>query len=430
MNLHMPTLTLAMMAAFWLLLVQYTLASRRWLPRGAIRRWANLGLLLFGATAAMAWHVRDPFWVAPLTAALALGSGVMTLVLALLRFMRRRPHHRRLKLAFGAYCVVVTASCVLCPVPLRVALNALAFAAFVLPLVTVVQRYGWHAERALRAVVVALWVLEAVALLRGVHALLQPELFASGILGATPASVAVPYALGLLALLATAFGYVLALQERATLRLRQLAARDPLTGLANRRHFEVCGAAALAQVARSADWLALALIDIDNFKRINDQYGHAAGDAALRHLAQVLRSRLRRGDLLARWGGEEFALLLPATTREGALHVVSGLRAALKANPLPVGDQQALVLTLSIGWLSLPPGQAAPRTEHLMRALDEAMYAVKQDGKDGEREALLDAEPTHDRVPNLAHAEQDTATIDRAIDPAGAAPSPLPSLRC
>lgn len=393
MDIHLPTLALAMKAVFGLLLVQYVLAGQRWLPHGAIRRWAQLGLVLMVATMATAWRNPELAWVTPWTTAMALGIGVMTLVLALLRFLRRRPHQARLKWALVLYCAAVTASSLWCAPPLRTALNSLAFAAYLLPLAISTQRYGWNAERALRAVVVALWVLEAVAIWRGVQALWQPALYGEPITGMVPAAVAVPHFIGLLALLATAYGYLLAAQERAQHRLARMATRDALTGLANRRDFEMRCGVALNQLGRSADPLGLALIDIDNFKRINDHHGHLAGDAALRHMARVLRPRLRRADSLARWGGEEFALLLPATAPDGVLQLVRTLRQALKDQPLRLDDGDPLVLTLSIGWISLPAGVPAPRVEHLMRSLDLAMYAVKQAGKDGEREAQLDLLP-------------------------------------
>jgi diguanylate cyclase (GGDEF)-like protein len=386
-NLHIPTLSIALSAAFGLLLLQYTLAGQRWLPQGEVRGWSLLGLLLLAATGVLSASQLLPPWVAPLTGALALGSGVLALVLALMRFLRQPVHRLRLLLSLVLFAAVALAGALQAQEARRIAWVSLGFAAYLLPLAISVQRHGWQAERALRAVAMLLWLVFAMALLRGVHALVQPERFAT--LDFAPLDVALPFAIGLLALLGVAFGYVLAAQERAHNRLKRLASRDALTGLANRRTYEMRRSRALAQLRRSNDPLGLALIDIDNFKRINDAHGHDVGDAALRHLAAVLKPRLRRPDTLARWGGEEFALLLPATPAGGVLHLMRELRASLKEQPLTLPDGGSLTLTLSIGWICLRGGDAPPASERLMRALDSAMYQVKREGKDGEREALL-----------------------------------------
>lgn len=387
--LHPLSLTLALLGAFGLLLVQYTLAGERWLPRGEIRRWALLGLVLLVTAALVGGSGYLPGWVAALAAALAMGSGVAALVLALLHFLRQPVHHGRLAAGFVAFAgLALVGALALGPAP-RIALTAFGFAALLAPLAVSVQRHGWKAERALRPVVLLLWLAVAMGLLRGVQALTWPEAFDGGFETPMPWPFVLPLLVGLLALLGVAFGYVLAAQERAHNRLKRLASRDALTGLVNRRQYESRRARALAALRRSADPLGLALLDIDDFKRINDTHGHDVGDAALRHLAQVLKPRLRRVDTLARWGGEEFALLLPATPAVGVLQLVRDLRAALKAHPLRLADGQELVLTLSIGWLSLRGGQPPPSTERLMRSLDMALYDVKHAGKDGEREALL-----------------------------------------
>ncbi|MBN8504519.1 MAG: GGDEF domain-containing protein [Burkholderiales bacterium] len=404
MTWHIPSLTLALVSAFGLLLTLYVVAGRRWLPRGEVRGFGLLGLMLLitlAVTAATPWL---PPWVGPLSGALALGCGVLTLVLAFMRFLRQPVQWARLGLAFLVYASMAALGALRDDEAERIALVALAFAAFVLPLAVSVQRHGWQAERALRLVSVMLWALTLLALWRGAHALLQPERFADPT--RAPLDVALPFTLGLLALLGVAFGYVLAAQERAHNRLRHLASRDALTGLVNRRTYETRRARALAQLRRSADPLGLALLDIDDFKRINDEHGHVVGDLALRHLADVLKPRLRRPDTLARWGGEEFALLLPATPAAGVQHLMSELRAALKDKPLKLAKGGELVLTVSIGWIALRGGDTPPASERLMRALDLAMYEVKHNGKDGEREAML-VEPGEETVVPL-HELPDT----------------------
>jgi diguanylate cyclase (GGDEF)-like protein len=111
-------------------------------------------------------------------------------------------------------------------------------------------------------------------------------------------------------------------------QLRRVAATDPLTGLANRASFGAAAEREMALAARDERRLALVLLDLDDFKAVNDTYGHAAGDALLVDLAAAWRAQLRRGDLLARIGGDEFALLMPRTTRDDAVRVLHRLRQA------------------------------------------------------------------------------------------------------
>lgn len=163
-------------------------------------------------------------------------------------------------------------------------------------------------------------------------------------------------------------------------RLRKQATLDPLTGLSNRSHFESLTAHALARSQRDGAPMALMLCDVDHFKRVNDQHGHAAGDGVLVGVAQLLASNLRDGDVLARWGGEEFLALLPASTVDAACATAERIRAAVEATPLrpAEGKEPALHITLSFGVTSVA-GQ-----EDLQAAItraDRALYASKHGGR-------------------------------------------------
>ncbi len=123
---------------------------------------------------------------------------------------------------------------------------------------------------------------------------------------------------------------------------------------------------------------ALLLADIDHFKRLNDTFGHAAGDAALRHVAGVLEKHLRRGDQVARVGGEEFAVILPGTDENGALLLASRLREAVEAAQI-FAEGARLSTSASLGSATWPgDGKAA---DDLQRAADRALYAAKQAGR-------------------------------------------------
>jgi len=161
------------------------------------------------------------------------------------------------------------------------------------------------------------------------------------------------------------------------------ATSDGLTGLANRRHSEE---RLLAEVARSERYetpLAVVLSDIDEFKAANDTYGHAFGDLVLQRFAHVLRETLRDIDVSSRWGGEEFLIVLPGTTLEGAVEAAERIRTAFAALELAAGDATAR-MTASFGVASFVAGVDALE---LVRAADEALYEAKRRGKNRVRAA-------------------------------------------
>jgi len=162
---------------------------------------------------------------------------------------------------------------------------------------------------------------------------------------------------------------------RANAELECLAHQDGLTGLANRRAVDLALEKAIAQHRRHGRELGVLLADLDHFKRINDTHGHEAGDQVLRAFGECLRGALREGDLAARFGGEEFLILLPETDHAGVQRVGEKLRAALAALELqPVGR-----VTASFGGAVWNEGETA--TAFVKRA-DAALYAAKQAGRD------------------------------------------------
>ncbi|POG04769.1 hypothetical protein BGP84_17875 [Pseudomonas putida] len=169
-----------------------------------------------------------------------------------------------------------------------------------------------------------------------------------------------------------ALGYREHLEEQ-----RQKALIDPLTGLPNR-------AAWTEQVEREMlDWqesgghLAMAILDLDHFKRINDSYGHLAGDKVLKIVADQLRKRLRARDFIARFGGEEFVLLLPQTSPATAAQVAEALRAAIEACPFHFKGER-VVITTSIGLSAFRSGE---RGDQVLKRADAALYRAKDQGR-------------------------------------------------
>ena len=162
--------------------------------------------------------------------------------------------------------------------------------------------------------------------------------------------------------------------ESENARLVELAATDELTGLWNRRHFRAALGASLAEADRHGQALSLVLLDLDGFKAFNDSHGHPAGDGVLRVVAGVLGDQLRPGDVAARHGGEEFAILMPGSDAEGARTCAERLRASIAAYPWPLR-----AITGSFGVATWTFGQGAAE---LMEQADRALYDAKRQGRD------------------------------------------------
>ena len=166
--------------------------------------------------------------------------------------------------------------------------------------------------------------------------------------------------------------------EDVNAKLERLATVDPLTGVWNRRHFLELAGAELDRARRHGRRLSVFLLDLDNFKAVNDGYGHAAGDEVLRAAVTRAREALRTSDQIARYGGEEFAVLLPEADLAGAQIVAERVRAAIADAPVPV-DGLAIPITGSLGVAEWDGGD--PSIERTLRRADAALYDAKQAGR-------------------------------------------------
>ncbi|HEX5853872.1 MAG TPA: diguanylate cyclase [Solirubrobacteraceae bacterium] len=189
------------------------------------------------------------------------------------------------------------------------------------------------------------------------------------------------FAFALLGLCALAmFDRLISSRQRLTTLNRELdrvARIDSLTEIHNRRHIEEALRAALGAARRRDSELALLLVDIDRFKQFNDSHGHLAGDRALRHVASRLADSLRVEDVIGRWGGEEFIVVLPGADAECAVMVAERLRARISSSGLELGAEEPWALTVTIG-VSCWSGQDA---EDLVNQADRALYRGKGEGR-------------------------------------------------
>ena len=172
--------------------------------------------------------------------------------------------------------------------------------------------------------------------------------------------------------------------------VQRLSQQDGLTGLANRREYEAAFGSHWHAAARQQAPLALMVIDLDHFKRVNDTFGHSAGDACLRHVAARMQERFRRGgDLVARTGGEEFAVVLPDTSAEEAIQMAQALRDDLASHPLQ-WNSQTIEVTASIGVDAMRwDVDSSPQDSY--RRIDNACYAAKEQGRNQVVQAKLSA---------------------------------------
>ncbi len=167
-------------------------------------------------------------------------------------------------------------------------------------------------------------------------------------------------------------------QDRLLERLSALALTDELTGLANRRAFSDALEREVASMKRHRRASSVAVLDLDDFKQVNDRFGHAAGDALLKSVATILANALRGEDLVARIGGEEFGVLLPNDPANQAAEVIERIRTRVSESRIAVGNQHRLWVTLSAGVAEIDPNRPIAAS---LQSADRAMYRAKAEGR-------------------------------------------------
>ncbi len=255
----------------------------------------------------------------------------------------------------------------------RIAIAALAAAFFFLAGAAALGR-GWRNGTPLRRYLVVLMLALSVAVAaRGLWSLLPEGVNGVSTLMVQGVGIGALY----LMMLGNAFGYLLLAREQAEAELARLEVVDALTDVPNRRGFYQALTPWIALARRPGMPTALIILNLDQFKRVNDSYGHPAGDMVLKAMVDVCKKQLRDSDQMGRLGGAEFAILLPRTSLEDAAMVAERIRNAVAA--LPVKAEKAIInMTASLGVTVI---RAEDSSVSLFKRADEALQAAKQGGR-------------------------------------------------
>jgi diguanylate cyclase (GGDEF)-like protein len=240
----------------------------------------------------------------------------------------------------------------------------------------------------LSSLLLSVWATALVAALQIAGLLLVPVLYPATVTDNWPSLVSFVLYFSVLSVVAAVITRqdLAQIERQARLlaeseaRLREQSVRDALTGLFNRRYLDETLERELRRAERAHQPLGLIMLDIDHFKRFNDTYGHAAGDAALHDLGRLLSTHVRGSDIACRYGGEEFILLLPEATREVAVERAETIRASARRLSVHDSGRPVEPITLSIGVAAFPLNGASGAA--LLKAADEGLYRAKHEGRD------------------------------------------------
>lgn len=259
--------------------------------------------------------------------------------------------------------------------PLRLTAGSVLYGALCAAIAAVVLQHRPEAPyRAYWLLSVSYALAAATLVARGAGALLDPAELAAG---SSNTYRSVLYLVANALVIAGSLGFLLMQKERADEETRRLATIDPLTGVFNRRTFIELAERELARSRRDSTSLSLMILDLDHFKQVNDTYGHLAGDNVLVAFTALIKERARRGDLVVRYGGEEFCVLLPATSLPAAVALAERIRGATRATSFTTPPTR---ITVSVG-VTAYAGGAGVTLETLLARADEALYRAKHEGR-------------------------------------------------
>lgn len=379
--LHIPTLMLALLLGFLLLTLELGASQKGLRARPDIRRWTLGSWALLGGFAVLAARV-----VVPLQWAIVFGNALICLGLAVyaqaLSLLLRSQDGPRWVMWVQPLVWIALLVMLDWPLHRRTAVLSLVLVAFLAPSVLMTLRHGWRAERSLRTVALTMALAMAALALRAVHAWLTPGDYLDPMQASLGQGLTFLFAF--MCLLGAGFGFLLAVFERVARQMEEAATHDGLTGCWNRSTTDALLEHELLRGRRTGTPVALVLMDLDQFKQVNDQHGHRSGDAVLRRFADTVRGRLRASDVFGRTGGEEFGLVLPGTDMVGARWLVEAVRREVEAMTVTGADGQPLQVTVSAG-IALADVQANPHAtlpgDRLYGQADQALYEAKRRGR-------------------------------------------------
>ncbi len=260
----------------------------------------------------------------------------------------------------------------------RVIVTGVGFGGGMLAAGLMLQRLDSGRAPPARLMVIGGFLIAAFTLFaRAIAMIIDPTLFKDFASPSYFQGITFLVALGVI--LVTSVGFLLMHQDRAEEAARRLAVTDPLTGTFNRRTFLELGAREIARTRRAKGALSLLMLDLDHFKRVNDQHGHQAGDEALKCVVELLQGCLRREDLLVRYGGEEFCVLLPNVALVQATLLAERVRVAVERAGFTFRGK-TIPLTVSVG-MALLIRDSGEDIERLVSRADEALYSAKSSGR-------------------------------------------------
>lgn len=382
--IHSPTVLIALLTGYAMLVLDLIVARRALMAaRPELRTWACGSVLVLLGFLAVPLRLWIPLGPSVLLSNALLVTGVTVYGQALHQFVRRENLPRMAWFTLGGGLLLLAAMVLRSTAYVHYSAMVSFWFTLLLPqILHVLFRHGWYMEASLRTVAITMTVCWIALMVRGLHALAVPQLYfdlmqPGWVQGLTLLT-------GFLAVIGSSFGFLLANFERTQRQMEQLASHDELTGCYNRATARSMLEHLLDRCRRERTPMALVLLDLDHFKRVNDEHGHLVGDLVLRRFSEAVRLRLRASDVFGRMGGEEFCIGLPLTDRAGALELAEDLRQTIAALSMPGRNGLPLQITVSVGVVAIGTTQLEDlgiTVEMLYGAADDLLYRAKHLGR-------------------------------------------------
>ncbi len=376
MLIHIPTVVVTLIVGYAMLALQMSI-TRQTKKSAALRMWSLGNWALLAAFLLLFSRLVLPLWLSAVGGNTLLLVGFALYSQAIYVFLHGGAP-RALWIALAVCCLGVVVLYPVLDFAPRASIYSLMGVLMLSPGVWHIVRHGWHQEPSLRMVALTLGLCSLGLVLRAMQSWLEP--FELGELMQPGKGPGLTFLVAFICMLGSGFGFILAALERSANDMENLATHDGLTECLNRSAAVALLGNTLQRAQRTGESTSLVMLDLDHFKAVNDKHGHRTGDEVLRKFAQTARLRLRASDVLARMGGEEFALILPATDAVGAVHVAESVRAAVEALVIQDLKDGTLSVTVSAGVACAAAG-ATTTPDMLYHRADTALYAAKAAGR-------------------------------------------------